>query len=165
LPAKYAKDDDLELDRRQRNQRPGTRTRSSMRSRPRCNAQSEVHRADQGGLSGVPTSSLDLESWPNITLTLRGANNEPVPLTCSPTTYWQADCSKPGRHRFMIGSCGAAGALGGAGASACRGVGVGSVMNSSYQARTIHHAPERGDTGPEIRDGLVTDGVCRCADR
>jgi hypothetical protein len=54
----------------------------------------------------VTTSSLDLASWPDITFTLGGEQNEPVALTCSPSTYWQADCPNAGEASFMIGTSG-----------------------------------------------------------
>jgi len=54
----------------------------------------------------VKTSSLGLENWPDITFTLRGEQNEPVALKCSPTTYWQADCPQAGQASFMIGTSG-----------------------------------------------------------
>jgi hypothetical protein len=62
-----------------------------------------IEAASQGT---VETSSLDLESWPDITFTLRGQQNKPVALTCSPTTYWQADCPQAGQASFMIGTSG-----------------------------------------------------------
>jgi len=54
----------------------------------------------------VQTDSLGLDKWPEITFTLRGENDEPVPLQCSPATYWQADCPKAGQASFMIGTSG-----------------------------------------------------------
>jgi hypothetical protein len=54
----------------------------------------------------VATSSLDLATWPDITFTLKGDTGTPVPLTCSPSTYWQADCPQSGQASFAIGSSG-----------------------------------------------------------
>ena len=54
----------------------------------------------------VQTNSLGIDKWPEITFTLRGENDEPVPLQCSPATYWQADCPKAGQASFMIGTSG-----------------------------------------------------------
>jgi hypothetical protein len=54
----------------------------------------------------VPTSSLNLAEWPEITFTLRGETGNAVPLTCSPATYWQSDCPQRGQASFAIESSG-----------------------------------------------------------
>ena len=60
--------------------------------------------AASGG--SVETSSLVLDQWPEITFTLKGETGNPVPLTCSPATYWQTDCPQPGQASFLIESSG-----------------------------------------------------------
>jgi hypothetical protein len=63
--------------------------------------------AIQAASSGsLETSSLDLDQCPKITFTLRGETGNPVPLTCSPSTYWQADCPQRGQASFAIESSG-----------------------------------------------------------
>jgi hypothetical protein len=54
----------------------------------------------------LATSSLDLDTWPDITFTLKGETGEPVPLTCSPSTYWQSDCPESGQALFAMESSG-----------------------------------------------------------
>ncbi len=54
----------------------------------------------------VQTSSLNLDKWPDITFTLKGDTGSPVPLTCSPSTYWQVDCPQSGQASFAIGGSG-----------------------------------------------------------
>lgn len=54
----------------------------------------------------VETSSLNLDTWPEITFTLKGDTGDPVPLTCSPSTYWQSDCPQSGQASFAIQSSG-----------------------------------------------------------
>jgi len=55
-----------------------------------------------GQQGGVPNDSLNLEDWPNITFALEGATVDSVPLTCSPSTYWQLDAPNAGVAQFMI---------------------------------------------------------------
>jgi hypothetical protein len=62
-----------------------------------------IQAANQGAVS---SDSLNLENWPDITFTLRGPNNEEVPLACSPSTYWQVDSPQAGQASFMIFSSG-----------------------------------------------------------
>jgi hypothetical protein len=54
----------------------------------------------------VQTSSLDLDQWPDITFTLKGETGNPVPLKCSPATYWQSDCPQSGQALFAMESSG-----------------------------------------------------------
>ena len=51
---------------------------------------------------GIATGDLQLESWPDITFTLKGESTDAVALTCAPSTYWQVDAPQKGRAMFMI---------------------------------------------------------------
>ena len=62
-----------------------------------------IEAASQGS---VEMSSLELDAWPDITFTLKGDTGDPVPLTCSPSTYWQSDCPQSGQASFAIGGSG-----------------------------------------------------------
>jgi hypothetical protein len=67
----------------------------------------EFTQAIQAASAGsVQTSSLNLDQWPDITFTLKGETGDPVPLTCSPATYWQTDCPQSGQALFAIESSG-----------------------------------------------------------
>ena len=50
----------------------------------------------------VPQSSLNLSSWPDISLVMQGADGSDVTLTCAPATYWQTDAPKAGYAAFQI---------------------------------------------------------------
>ena len=62
-----------------------------------------IESASQGS---VEMSSLELDQWPDITFTLNGDTGDPVPLTCSPSTYWQSDRPQSGQALFAIGGSG-----------------------------------------------------------
>jgi hypothetical protein len=47
------------------------------------------------GAVGVQ-SQIDLSTWPDLVLTLQGADGTPVTLTISPANYWQFDATKKG---------------------------------------------------------------------
>jgi hypothetical protein len=64
-----------------------------------------IETASQGS-GGVDAGSLDLDSWPDITFTLKGETGEPVSLVCRPSTYWQVDCPQAGQAFFAIGGSG-----------------------------------------------------------
>jgi hypothetical protein len=61
---------------------------------------------DATSQGAVPKSSLDLNSWPNITFVLQGETGADVSLTCAPSTYWQTDAPQAGRAMFQINSGG-----------------------------------------------------------
>jgi Eukaryotic aspartyl protease len=52
--------------------------------------------------TGIPSSQVDLTTWPGITFTLAGENGEGIALTCAPQTYWQTDSPSAGRVAFQI---------------------------------------------------------------
>jgi len=49
-----------------------------------------------------PVANLNLRDWPDITFLLADKDNNPVPLSCSPTTYWQFDAPEAGQAIFQI---------------------------------------------------------------
>lgn len=52
----------------------------------------------------LSADSLNLDDWPDITFLLADKNNQPVPLTCSPKTYWQLDTPEKGQAIFQLGN-------------------------------------------------------------
>jgi hypothetical protein len=50
------------------------------------------------------TDRLELDKWPDITFLLADKNNQPVPLVCPPTSYWQVDTPEAGQSTFRIGN-------------------------------------------------------------
>jgi hypothetical protein len=52
--------------------------------------------------TGIPSSQVDLSTWPSITFTLAGENGEPIGLTCAPQTYWQTNSPSAGQAVFQI---------------------------------------------------------------
>jgi hypothetical protein len=56
----------------------------------------------QATQQSIPSGSLDLAQWPDISFTLQGETGDPVSLTCSPQTYWQTDAPAAGQAIFQI---------------------------------------------------------------
>jgi len=54
----------------------------------------------------VPQSSLNLSSWPDISLVMQGADGSDVTLTCAPSTYWQTDAPQASYATFQINNGG-----------------------------------------------------------
>ena len=50
----------------------------------------------------VPTSSLHLDKWPDITFIMKGKNGGQEFLTCTPLTYWQIDAPEAGQATLQI---------------------------------------------------------------
>lgn len=61
-----------------------------------------ISQATQTG--AVPSASLQLTSWPDITFVLQGEGGASVSLVCSPHTYWQTDAPSAGQAMFQISS-------------------------------------------------------------
>jgi len=57
---------------------------------------------DATSQGAVPTSDLELTSWPDITFVLQGETGADVSLTCAPSTYWQTDAPQSGQTMFQI---------------------------------------------------------------
>jgi hypothetical protein len=57
---------------------------------------------NQAAQQPIPSESLDLGQWPDITFVLEGENGDPVSLACSPQTYWQTDAGVAGQAIFQI---------------------------------------------------------------
>jgi hypothetical protein len=60
----------------------------------------QIQEATQQGY--IASSSLQLDKWPDITFALKGTNGANVPLTCSPSTYWQVDAPDVDKASFQI---------------------------------------------------------------
>jgi hypothetical protein len=63
-----------------------------------------VRQATSNG--GIPGSSLDLSTWPDINFVVQGADGADITLTCTPATYWQTDASQNGDAAFQINNGG-----------------------------------------------------------
>ena len=50
----------------------------------------------------VDAARVERYNWPDITFLLADKNNQPVPLTCPATSYWQRDTPKAGQAIFQI---------------------------------------------------------------
>ncbi len=61
-----------------------------------------VRQIEAASQKGIATSQLRLDEWPDITFTLRGEQGGQVALTCTPSTYWQADFPRAGQASFWI---------------------------------------------------------------
>lgn len=61
-----------------------------------------LEKIEAAARDGIATEELQLDEWPDITFTLKGANGEPVSLTCAPMTYWQVDFPAAGQAAFVI---------------------------------------------------------------
>lgn len=51
---------------------------------------------------GVPLNALQLETWPDIHLILKGQGRQPVTLTLKPDTYWQIHAPTPNQATFKL---------------------------------------------------------------
>lgn len=58
--------------------------------------------ATQAQQNVIPVANLNLGDWPDITFLLADKNNNPVPLSCSPATYWQFDAPQAGQAIFQM---------------------------------------------------------------
>jgi Eukaryotic aspartyl protease len=50
----------------------------------------------------IPAANLNPGDWPDITFMLADKDDNPVPLSCSPRTYWQFDAPEAGQAIFQI---------------------------------------------------------------
>jgi len=52
--------------------------------------------------TGIDSSHLELDKWPDLTFNFTGADNEIISLVCKPSTYWQTNSPKADRACFKI---------------------------------------------------------------
>ncbi|WDE01162.1 pepsin-like aspartic protease [Thalassomonas actiniarum] len=52
--------------------------------------------------TGIDSSLLDLDKWPDLTFNFTGSDNKTVSLVCKPETYWQTNSPKADKACFKI---------------------------------------------------------------